>query len=158
MRERDQRRMQMQATKLFPESRLQDFQVEVSFENNFFDLAIQGKFQTIQEPPGWKMDTMAILCCRGKTVKVKVLVYRFSLTLFDPMTLTHRALLSMGFSKYEYWSGLPCPSPGDHPNPGIKPRSPTLQADSLPFQLPRKPSYTVDIFIVEVAPKAASRP
>ena len=41
----------------------------------------------------------------------------------------------MGFSKYEYWSGLPCPSPGDHPNPGIQPRSPTLQADSLPFQL-----------------------
>jgi len=38
----------------------------------------------------------------------------------------------MGFSRQEYWSGLPFPSPGDLPHPGIKPRSPTLQADSLP--------------------------
>lgn len=58
--------MQMQATRLFPESQLQDFQVEASFENKFFDLAIQSKFQTIQAPLGWKMDAMAILCCRGE--------------------------------------------------------------------------------------------
>ena len=38
----------------------------------------------------------------------------------------------MEFSRPEYWSGLPCPSPGDLPNPGIEPRSPALQADSLP--------------------------
>ena len=37
----------------------------------------------------------------------------------------------MGFSRQEYWSGLPGPPPGDLPNPGIKPRSPTLQADSF---------------------------
>ena len=41
----------------------------------------------------------------------------------------------------EYWSGLPCPSPGDLPNPGTEPRSPALQADSLPAQLPGKPDY-----------------
>ena len=40
-------------------------------------------------------------------------------------------LCSWGFSRQEYWSGLPCPPPGDLLNPGIKPRSPTLQADSL---------------------------
>ena len=40
-----------------------------------------------------------------------------------------------GFSTQEYWSELPCPSPGDPPNPGIKPGSPTLQVDSLPFEL-----------------------
>ena len=40
----------------------------------------------------------------------------------------------MGFSREEYWSGLPCPSPGYFPNPGIEPESPALQADSLPFQ------------------------
>ena len=45
----------------------------------------------------------------------------------------------MGFSRQEYWSGLPLPSPGDLPNPGIKPQSPTLQADSLLSELPRKP-------------------
>ena len=40
----------------------------------------------------------------------------------------------MGFSRQEYWSGLPFPSPGDLPNPGIKPRSPALQADPLPSE------------------------
>ena len=42
---------------------------------------------------------------------------------------------SLGFSRQEYWSGLPFPSPEDRPNPGIEPRSPTLQADSLPTEL-----------------------
>ena len=46
-------------------------------------------------------------------------------------TVAHQAPLSMGFSRQEYWSGLPFPSPGDHPDPGIKLRSPALQADSL---------------------------
>ena len=44
-----------------------------------------------------------------------------------PWTLAHQAPLSMGFSRQEYWSGLPFPSPGDLPNPRIKPRSPVLQ-------------------------------
>ena len=43
------------------------------------------------------------------------------------------------FSKQEYWSGLPFPSPGDLPNPGIEPRSPSLQADTLPSEPPGKP-------------------
>ena len=45
----------------------------------------------------------------------------------------------MGFSRQEYRSGLPFPSPGDLSNPGIKPRSPTLQVDSLQFETPEKP-------------------
>ena len=45
--------------------------------------------------------------------------------------ITHQVPLSMGFSKQEYWSGLPCPPPGDLPDLGIEPRSPALQADSL---------------------------
>ena len=51
-----------------------------------------------------------------------------------PRAVDHQAPLSTGFSRQEYWSGLPFPSPGDLPNPGIKPRSPTLQADSLPTE------------------------
>jgi len=46
----------------------------------------------------------------------------------------------MEFSRQEYWSGLPFPSPGDLPDPGIKPGSPALQADSLPSEPPGKPS------------------
>ena len=53
-----------------------------------------------------------------------------------PWTVAYQALLSMGFSRQEYWSGLPFPSPGDLPDPGIKPRSPALQADALPSEPP----------------------
>ena len=52
-----------------------------------------------------------------------------------PWTVAREAPLSMGFSRQEYWSGLPFPSPGDVPNPGIEPGSPALQADSLPSEL-----------------------
>ena len=55
-----------------------------------------------------------------------------------PWTVAHQAPLSMGFSRQEYWSWLPCPPPGNLPNPGIEPRSYALQADSLPFQPLRK--------------------
>ena len=55
-----------------------------------------------------------------------------------PWTLAHQAPLSLGFSRQEYWSGLTFPSPGDRPDQGIKPRSPTLQADSLPSESPGK--------------------
>ena len=56
-----------------------------------------------------------------------------------PWTVTYQAPPSMGFSKQELWSGLPFPSPGDLPNPGIEPGSPALQADALPFEPPGKP-------------------
>ena len=52
-----------------------------------------------------------------------------------------QAPLSMEFSRKEYWNGLPCPSPGDLPDRGIEPGSPELQADSLPFELPRRPFF-----------------
>ena len=51
-----------------------------------------------------------------------------------PWTVARQAPLSMGLSRQGYWRGLPFPSPGDLPDPGIKPRSPTLQADSLPSE------------------------
>ena len=54
-------------------------------------------------------------------------------------TVAYQAPLSMGFSRQEYWSGLPFPSPGDLPNPGIEPGSPALQADSLPTELQGSP-------------------
>ena len=53
-----------------------------------------------------------------------------------------RLLCPWGFSRQEYWSGLPCPPPGDLSNPGIKPRSPALQKDSLPSEAPGNPTNT----------------
>ena len=54
-------------------------------------------------------------------------------------TIARQAPLSTGFSRHEYWSGLPCPAPGDRPDSAIKPASPTLQANSLPNEPPGKP-------------------
>ena len=62
-----------------------------------------------------------------------------------PWTVAHQAPPSMGFSRQEYWSGLPFPSPGDLPNPGIEPGSPVLQADALPSEPPGKSKYKINI-------------
>ena len=56
-----------------------------------------------------------------------------------PWTVAYQASLSMGFSRQEYRSGLPLPSPGDLSDPGIEPRSPAPQADALPSEPPGKP-------------------
>ena len=68
-------------------------------------------------------------------VKVKLLS---RVQLFATLwTVAHSAPLPMGFSRQGYWSGLPFPSPGNLSNPGIEPRSPTLQADALTSEPPR---------------------
>ena len=65
-----------------------------------------------------------------------------------PWTVAYQAPLSMGFSRQECWSGLPFPSPGDLPDPGIEPGSPALQADALPSEPPGKASEAeVDVFL-----------
>ena len=62
--------------------------------------------------------------------------------LVTPWTVARQAPLSTGFSRQEYWSGLPCPPPGDLPNPGIELRSTALRADSLLSEPPGKPKNT----------------
>ena len=66
-----------------------------------------------------------------------------------PWTVAHQAPLSMGFSRQEYWSGLPFPSPGDLPNLGREPRSLALQADSLPSEPPGKPRASCQMLALE---------
>ena len=63
------------------------------------------------------------------------LVSKSGPTLVTPWTVACQAPLSMGFSRQEYWSGLPFPSPGDLLDPRIEPGFPALQADSLPTEL-----------------------
>ena len=66
---------------------------------------------------------------KGMATNSSILAWRI------PWTEEPDRLQSMGFSRQEYWSGLPFPSSGDLPNPGIEPGSPALQADSLPIEL-----------------------
>ena len=78
---------------------------------------------------------VAMCYARGEAealkMKVKVLVAQSRPTLCDPMScITRQAPLSMGFSRQEYWSGLPFSSPGNLPNLGVEPGSPALQANS----------------------------
>ena len=74
-----------------------------------------------------------------RTLKVKVKSLSHVRLSATPWTVAYQAPPSMEFSRQEYWSAVPFPSPGDLPDPGIKPGSPTLQADALPSEPPGKP-------------------
>ena len=67
-----------------------------------------------------------------------------------PWTVARQAPPSMGFSRQGYWSGLPFPSPGDLPDPGIEPRSPALQADSLPLSHLGSPQHILRLSTSQV--------
>ena len=60
-----------------------------------------------------------------------------------PWTVAHQALLSIGFSRQEYWSGLTCLSPGDFPDPGTEPESPVLAGGFFTTEPPGKPYMTL---------------
>ena len=79
----------------------------------------------------------------GVKVKVKLKSLGRVRLFATPWTVAYQALPSMGFSRQESWSGLPFPSPGDLPDPGIKPGSPALQADALPSEPPGKPQWSI---------------
>ena len=75
-----------------------------------------------------------------------------------PWTVAYQAPPSMGFSRQEYWSGLPFPSPGDLPNPGIEPSSPAFQADTLTSEPPGKSSYKELVIRFRAHPGNLGRP
>ena len=78
-------------------------------------------------------------------VKVKVLVAQLCPTVCDLLDyVAHQAPLSMEFSRQEYWHLQPFASPGDLPNPGIEPKSPALQVDSLPSEPPGKDQWSIE--------------
>ena len=98
--------------------------------------------------PEWRSTFRGPLALQMRTPKLRrelsavvTVLSRFSrVRLFATVwTVARQAPLSMGFSRQERWSGLPCRPPGDLPNPGIERRSPTLQADSLVSEPPGKP-------------------
>ena len=77
-----------------------------------------------------------VLTCPLGSMKVKVKSLTCVRLFATPQTIAYQVPPSMGFSRQEYWSGLPFPSPADLPNPGIEPRSPALQTDALPSEPP----------------------
>ena len=120
-----------------------------NFTNHFLNV-LSSRFQSITH----KLSLLTKLyysylltICSQSCYTLKVLVAQWCLTLCDPWTVAHQAPLGMEWSRQGYWSGLPFPSPGDLPNPGIEPRSPALQADSLPSELPGKPNVILSLSI-----------
>ena len=83
-----------------------------------------------------KTETISLNACENESESE---VAQLCLTICDPMDLAHQAPPFIEFSRQEYWSGFPFPSPGDLPDPGIEPGSPELQEDSLPSEPPGKP-------------------
>ena len=90
-----------------------------------------------------------VKCFHHKRVlKVKVKSLSRVQLFATPWTVALQAPLFMGFSRQEYWSGLPFPFPGNLPDPGIEPRSLALQADALTSEPPGKPNKAeVDVFL-----------
>ena len=86
-------------------------------------------------------DLTLIVALSVQALKVKVKSLSCVQLFVTPWTVAYQAPPSMGFSRQEYWSGLPFPSPEDIPDPGIEPGFPTLQADSLPSELTGKPFW-----------------
>ena len=89
-------------------------------------------------------------------MKVKVKLLSRVRLFATPWTVAHQAPPSVGFFRQEYWSGLPFPSPGDLPNPGIEPESPALEAEALSSEPPGKPmnmmlavAYSCIAFIIK---------
>ena len=88
-----------------------------------------------------QMDKMHMKRCSASLIiesEVKVKSLSPVRIFVTPWTVAYQAPLSMGFSRQECWSGLPFPSPGDLPDPGVEPGSPALQADTLPSEPPGK--------------------
>ena len=85
------------------------------------------------------MDKEDVVHVYNRLLKVKVLVAQSCPALCHPGSVAHQAPLSMGFSRQEYWGGLPFHSPGNSPNPGIGHRFPALQVGSFLFEPPGKP-------------------
>ena len=93
------------------------------------------------DSPGKKTGVGCHLFSNAWKWKVKVKSLSHVWLFATPWTVAYQAPPSREFSRQEYWSGLPFPSPGDLPNPRIEPGSPTLQADTLPSELPGKPIH-----------------
>ena len=89
--------------------------------------------------PSWKMCRSSKQTFLQRRHEVKAMLLSRVQLFATPWTVAYQAPLSMGFSRQEYWSELPFPSPGNLPDPGIKPRSPALQTDALPSEPPGKP-------------------
>ena len=110
----------------------------ISFRMDWLDLlAVQGSLKSLLQHHSSKASIL-----RSSAFFTVQLSHPYIRLFVTPCTVACRLLCPWGFSRQEYWCGLPCPPPGDLPDPGIKPRSPALQVDSLLSESPGKAKNT----------------
>ena len=107
--------------------------------NHHFKL-LQEPLVTFQCPVSGESSLKTLSKYDGMARGCRCILSCFSPTLWNSWNVTCQTPLSMGFSRQVYWSGLPCPSPGDLPYPGIKPASPALAGGFCTTAPPGKPS------------------
>ena len=104
-------------------------------ELSFFQLYAGGPAEDVLGSPVLSL-LQELASLLGLFTRVKVKSLSLVRLFATPWTVAYQAPPSMGFSRQEYWSGVPLLSPGELPNPGIEPESPSLQAAALPSEPP----------------------
>ena len=106
---------------------------QISYLNSLFPFLTEKMMILVTYQNLWKIKKKNPLCvCMLSCVRLFA----------APQTIAHQTLLSMEFSRQEYWSGLLCPPPGDLPDPGTEPMFPALPVDTLPSEPPGKSKNT----------------
>ena len=110
--------------------------------NNCGGSCLSSSFMPSAEAAAPLVASLVLHCGSGRSsvrARVHAKSLQSCLILCNPMGCSQPGPMSMGFSRQEYWSGLPCPPPGDLPDPGMEPGSPALHEDSLPLVLLGEP-------------------
>ena len=120
-------KLNIQKTKIMASGPITSWQLDRETMETVKDFTFLGSIITSDEDCSHEIKRCLLLGRKAmNNLKVKVKSLSRVRLFATPWTVAYQALLSMGFSRQEYWSGLPFPSPGDLPDPGIEPRSPTL--------------------------------
>ena len=118
---------------------------------------MQFRFSRVCHQWSWKKFFLVSLLC-SNCICMRAKLLQLCLTLCDLWTVAHQAPLTTEFSRKEYWSGLPFPSPGDLFDLGIEPGSPALQAESLPSEPPRSTCMVCRMsFVFQVVTSAGAK-
>ena len=125
-------KLNIQKTKIMASGPISSWELDVETVETVSDFILGGSKITADGDCSHEIKRRLLL---GSEVKLLCRVRLFA----TPWTVAYQAPPSMGFSRQEYWSGLPFPSSGDLPDPGIEPGSPAFQADALTFEPPGKP-------------------
>ena len=150
-------KLNIQKTKIMASSPITSWQIDGEIMEREKDFILGGSKITADGDCSHEIKRHLLRGRKAMTnLKVKVKSLSHVQLFATPWTVAHQAPLSVGFSRQEYWSGLPFPSPGDLPNPGIKRGSPALKADALTSEPPGKTNLDLKLKSRDIINKSPS--